>query len=297
MHRLTEQRWACFFWILLSTALVCQIIAFVAPAWLKVFINFDNYYNEKITRTNDTGNATTETSINITTSVPIRMSTLAPKRIPVNQDYALWYMTQCHIDTWACETLTYYHIEFMDESYDKANFKEPHHWFLDRTNLFLNGVELRFNYSVLSENQAEYTFGLLACGVAWWLVYRHRKRLGKKNLDKVKNTRLAVAAVTSFFSGLFVLIPVGRFGNMGDKLRSLAKDYPDRISVHKPIGLGFGAAGGTFAMMVGLIIALRIVLRGYCPDCVDLPPQDEIAMRETGNQIDNPDKRHSQNNM
>lgn len=90
-----------------------------------------------------------------------------------------------------------------------------------------------------------------------------------------------------------MLIPVGHFGNMGDQLRMLAKDYPQDVAVHKPIGLGFGAAGGTFAMFTGLIIALRLVLRGYCPDCVNVPQQDEIAMTERGNQVEGVEKCNS----
>lgn len=195
MHRVTEQRWAGFFWILLSAALTFQLIAFVSPAWLKIFINFEKHYVEKkstdrkVTTPRTTGsnnvtftpydknitelsnstnmtdssnlmasvdlsnetesfnstNATTTTTsttttTTTTTTTPVPMP---PLKIPVNQDYSLWYMTQCHVDTWTCETLTYYHIDFMDESYDLAKFKDPKHWFLDRTNLFLNGVELR----------------------------------------------------------------------------------------------------------------------------------------------------------
>ncbi|KAL4240216.1 hypothetical protein ACF0H5_001010 [Mactra antiquata] len=273
MHRLTEQRWAGFFWILLTTALVCQLIAFVAPAWLKIFIKFEQEYQPFIQSSTD----------NITTTPRLHVR-------PVNQDYSLWYMIQCRLDTWSCKTLSYYQIAFMDEVYNRNEFKDPDNWFLDRTNLFLDGVELRFDYSTLSENQAEYTFGMLLCMLAWYFVNRHKRRLVKKNLDRLGQKCMAVAAVVAFFSGLFVLIPVGRFGNMGDQLRALIRDNPSYIAVHKPIGLGFGAAGGTLALATGLFIALRITLRSHCPDCVDLPPEqhhDELALKETGNQVDN----------
>lgn len=79
---------------------------------------------------------------------------------------------------------------------------------------------------------------------------------------------------------------------MADQLRALIKDNPNDIAVHSPIGLGFGAAGGTLALVAGLAIGLRLVLRSYCPDCVDLPRHDEIAMRETGNQVDGVENSH-----
>jgi hypothetical protein len=100
------------------------------------------------------------------------------------------------------------------------------------------------------------------------------------------------------YLGLFVIIPVGRFGNMCDQLRALAMDYPSRIAVHKPVGLGFAAAGGSIALLVSFVIGLRIILRSYCPDCVDLPPADEVVMRETVNQVNNgAEKRQSQNSI
>ena len=148
MHRLTEQRWADFFWLLLNAAVIFQGIAFVSPAWLKIFINFDKFYKvDNVAKGNDSQQNVTLSNVTLTTST-VKMPTPAPKMVPVNQDYGLWYMTQCHVDTWQCDTLTYYHINFMDESYDTAKFKEPNHWFLERTNLFLNGVELR-KYMVL----------------------------------------------------------------------------------------------------------------------------------------------------
>lgn len=77
---------------------------------------------------------------------------------------------------------------------------------------------------------------------------------------------------------------------MGDELRALVKDNNDYIAVHKPIGLGFAAVGGTLSLVTGLIIALRITLRSHCPDCVALPTtlqHDEISIKETGNQVQN----------
>lgn len=193
MHRVTEQRWAGFFWILLSAALTFQLIAFVSPAWLKIFINFEkNYvvktstdrkvmtsrtissnnvtytpYDKNITdlsnstnmtdfsslmasvdlsnetESSNSTNVTSTTTTSTTTTTTTTPVPVPPLKIPVNQDYSLWYMTQCHVDTWTCETLTYYHIDFMDESYNLAKFEDPKHWFLHRTNLLLNGVELR----------------------------------------------------------------------------------------------------------------------------------------------------------
>ena len=85
---------------------------------------------------------------------------------------------------------------------------------------------------------------------------------------------------------------------MCDQLRALAMEYPTRIAVHRPIGLGFGAVGGAIALLVSLVVSLRIVLKGYCPDCVDLPPETEVVMRETVNQVNNgAEKRHSQNSI
>lgn len=128
MHRVTEQRWVGFFWFLLTCALLFQLIAFVSPAWLKVFIRFEQeFYEYEIT----------PSDYNLTSKSPLRKHVR-----PVNQDYSLWYMMQCRTDTWKCRTLSYYQISFMDESLDASKCKYPEDWFLDKTNLFLDGVEL-----------------------------------------------------------------------------------------------------------------------------------------------------------
>lgn len=72
MHRATERRWANVFLFSVSVALLCQILGFILPGWVRIYFK--------------TGSRR------------------------VAQDYSLWYMTQCESERWTCDTRSYYSL-------------------------------------------------------------------------------------------------------------------------------------------------------------------------------------------
>jgi len=72
MHRATERRWSNVFLFFLAVAVVCQILGFILPAWVRIYFEIGH------------------------------------KRVA--QDYALWYMTQCVSENWSCSTRSYYQL-------------------------------------------------------------------------------------------------------------------------------------------------------------------------------------------
>ncbi|KAH3863217.1 hypothetical protein DPMN_026197 [Dreissena polymorpha] len=48
--------------------------------------------------------------------------------------------------------------------------------------------------------------------------------------------------------------------------------------------IGFGAAGGAVSFIMGAVIALRVFLKHFCPDCV--PLSRDIHLHEACNQVD-----------
>ncbi|XP_052262959.1 uncharacterized protein LOC127866471 isoform X2 [Dreissena polymorpha] len=180
-------------------------------------------------------------------------------RLKVAQDYALWYVTQCYEERWSCSTRTYYQL---------YNWLNANHTF--------DGVPLLLDMETVRDTEGLYTVGLFGAIVVLWPCWKRRQQtVSKKFKGQPSNVGLILAAFGSFLSGLLVVIATGMFGSAASRHRNVHGSL---------VAIGFGAAGGAVSLIMGAVIALRVFLKHFCPDCV--PLSRDIHLHEACNQVD-----------